>query len=96
MVQPPLLVERRWLYRMSAEFFDFEFQTSTSKQRSDFGAQTARRLLRLVGGTPQNLADFLLHAAAVTPGTALQAGLNAVFELSNYNLSHVLMLLKLE
>ena len=73
---------------MSAEFFDFKFQSRTSNQGSDFGAQAYRRLLGFMRRIPQNLADFFLHAMAVAPGTALQAHLNAFLELANYDLRH--------
>jgi len=73
---------------MSAKFFDFEFQPRTSNQGSDFGAQSDRRLLRLVCGAPKNIADFFFHAAAVAPGAALQAPLHTFFKFPNYNLRH--------
>jgi len=81
-----LLVECHWLYRMSTEFFDFEFQSRTSHQGSDFGAQPTGRLLRLVGRIPQNVADFFLHAAAIALGTALQPSFDRLLQVANNHL----------
>jgi hypothetical protein len=73
---------------MSAEFFDFEFQPSTSYQSRDFGAQAARGRIRIMRGRTQDVADFFFHAAAVASGAALQAGLHSILNIADYELRH--------
>jgi hypothetical protein len=41
-----------------------------------------------VNGIPQNVSNFLLHAAAIPTRTALEPRLDGSFEVTNYELGH--------
>jgi hypothetical protein len=83
-----LLVKCRRLYRMTTELRYIARKPLAGEQGSDFGTESARGLLRLICGAAQNVADLFLHAAAIAAGAALQAGLHAFFEFTNYDLRH--------
>jgi hypothetical protein len=45
-------------------------------------------LVNVIGRIPQNVAHLFLHAAPVTPGTALEASFHTIFQIPHDKLSH--------
>src|SRR5580704_14112193 len=88
MIKVHSFLERRGLEDIAAQFRGIEFESGTFHQGRYLRAQTGCRRNLFTGRGAKNLADFFLHAAAIAPGAALQAGFHAFFQLTNYNLRH--------
>jgi len=73
---------------MPAEFLYLKIESLAFEQRCDLSPKSHGGAIRLFGSVSENVADFLLHAPAITLGTALKANFHALFEIADDKLGH--------
>jgi hypothetical protein len=83
-----IMAQRGWLDGVAPQLGYLCGQTSLGKQAGYFGAEPSGGNVLLINSAAQDIADLLLHAAAVTLGAPLQLGLYRILKIADDELSH--------
>src|SRR5215469_7636351 len=83
-----VILEIGWFDGITAELRNIKVNPVSGEQRCDFGTKSALRGMWSIHSFSQNFANLFFHAVAIVPGTALKAHLDALFDISDDQLSH--------
>jgi hypothetical protein len=74
---------------MASQLRDLFVPTQSAEQGRDLTAKISARSRFFIGGIPQDVPYFLLHASTTPTGAPLQLTFYLIFEVANHQLCHM-------